>query len=44
MCGQSSIKVGATVTVPSWGPEEFQVRADHGHEVTLSSGERVYKA
>lgn len=40
-----NIKVGSPVTVPSWpNSGELTVVQDHGNEVTLSNGERIYKA
>lgn len=40
----SLIRVGTPVTVPQWGNLTATVVADHGSEVTLSNGERIYKA
>lgn len=39
------IKVNSVVTVPSWpNSGKLIVKKDHGNEVTLSNGERIYKA
>lgn len=39
------ITKGLSVKVPSWGGKEiFVITQDHGNEVTLSNGERIYKA
>ncbi len=41
----SQIKVGYSVTVPEWrGTGVLTVTEDHGNEVTLSNGMRIYKA
>ena len=41
----SMISVGTVVTVPSWpNSGDLTVKTDHGNEVTLSNGERIYKA
>ena len=40
-----SIRKGDPVTVPSWpNSGKLTVTEDHGNEVTLSNGERIYKA
>lgn len=39
------IKLNSVVTVPSWpNSGKLTVKQDHGNEVTLSNGERIYKA
>lgn len=41
----SQISVGWVVSVPSWPRTgDFTVTKDHVNEVTLSNGERIYKA
>ncbi len=36
---------GSVVSVPSWpNSGDLTVKQDHGNEVTLSNGERIYKA
>lgn len=41
----SLIMIGSVVSVPAWPDSgKLIVKKDHGNEVTLSNGERIYKA